>query len=277
VCIKQDGQHYYYQTQTTTTVDSVIRDLTEIFNQRVLLAKLLELIRTYVSSSTQPPSSSDPVTSTDSKTVSSKPNSSPSETADLPSSSEAVVVTPDARRLFENVVSETEAVISNKRGEKRDTTSVSEVTTCMATIRVAAKTAFNDKIPPAFEQLMADSKANDDSKVPDWIVWKADKTSVWFCSKELGRDLTLAAASTTFASKNEKCYATFVLQKKGSGPPPRLQNPDEIRAIVQMHQKQQQTARQEPDHDTSYLNSAWANPNALKLQSAGLGPNIRWK
>jgi len=203
--------------------------------------------------------------------------------ADVPPS-EAVAaprpppLSPDAQRLLENVVSETEGMISNKRGENRDATSVSEVMTSMATIRVAAKMAFNDSIPSAFEQLIADSKANsDDSKVADWVVWKADKASVWFCGKELGRDLTLAAASTTFASKNEKTYATFVLQKKGSGPPPRVQNSDEIRAIVQMHQKQQQTARQEPDHDTSYLNSAWANPNALKLQSAGLGPTIRWK
>ena len=64
------------------------------------------------------------------------------------------------------------------------------------------------------------------------------------------------------------------LQKKGGGAPQRepVVSEDEQKAMIAFYHKKQQEAEQMAlEDEDAYLNSAWANPKALKNAFSGIG------
>ena len=69
------------------------------------------------------------------------------------------------------------------------------------------------------------------------------------------------------------------LQKKGAGAPARepVVSEDEQKAMIAFyHKKEQEMQKMSLEDEDSYMNSAWANPKALKNSFTGIG-DVSWK
>mmetsp|Transcript_15938 Transcript_15938/g.41217 ORF Transcript_15938/g.41217 Transcript_15938/m.41217 type:complete len:226 (+) Transcript_15938:388-1065(+) len=102
-----------------------------------------------------------------------------------------------------------------------------------------------------------------------------ENASVWWASKELTRDKTLA----DFVGKNEKTKIVAKLQKKGAGAPQRepvISKEEQQAMIAHYHKKQQEAKILDGDNDDDFANSAWANPKALKSAFTGIG-DVSWR
>lgn len=107
------------------------------------------------------------------------------------------------------------------------------------------------------------------------IVIAEHEAELWWAGKQLMRGKTLA----DYIGKNEKTKIVAKLQKKGGGAPVREPVVDEKTQKEMMayaFKKQQEMKKLEEAEDDSYMNSSWADPNALKNRLQGTG-SIGWR
>lgn len=82
-----------------------------------------------------------------------------------------------------------------------------------------------------------------------------------------------------YVGKNDKTKVIVKLQKKGSGAPQREAAVDEKTQKEMMafyHKKQEEMKKLQEDDDDNHLNSAWADPKALKGSLQGTS-SIRFR
>ncbi|KNE61836.1 hypothetical protein AMAG_07112 [Allomyces macrogynus ATCC 38327] len=99
--------------------------------------------------------------------------------------------------------------------------------------------------------------------------------TLWWAGKELKRGKLLS----DFVGRNDKTTIIAKLQRKGTGAPmrePPLDERGQRELMAYYHKKQEELKRLEEDEDDAYLNSAWANPKALKSTFHGIG-SVAWK
>ncbi|KAL7753016.1 hypothetical protein RI367_001467 [Sorochytrium milnesiophthora] len=99
--------------------------------------------------------------------------------------------------------------------------------------------------------------------------------SLWWAGKEITRGKKLA----DFIGKNEKTTIIAKLQKKGQGPPMReapLNEAAQKEMMAYYYRKQEEHKKLAENDDDEFVNSAWANPKALKGAFTGVG-NVSWK
>ena len=75
-------------------------------------------------------------------------------------------------------------------------------------------------------------------------------------------------------------YQVAKLQKKGQGAPVRepVVDQDAYKNMLSFyHKKQEEMKKLEDNSEDAYLNSAWADPKALKRDLTGAGTKISWK
>jgi len=102
-----------------------------------------------------------------------------------------------------------------------------------------------------------------------------DSTSLWCFNKELQREKLLS----DYVGKNDKTKVVAKLQKKGAGAPQRepIVSEDEQKAMIAFyHKKQQEAEKLALEDEDAYMNSAWANPKALKNAFTGIG-EVSWR
>lgn len=97
--------------------------------------------------------------------------------------------------------------------------------------------------------------------------------SLWWAGKELIPSKKLQ----DFIGKNEKTKIVVKLQKRGQGAPARekvVSEDEQKQMMAYYYKKQEDMKKLEKADEDSYMDSAWADPNALKRNFHGLG-NIR--
>lgn len=102
-----------------------------------------------------------------------------------------------------------------------------------------------------------------------------NSAQLWWAGKELQRGKKLQ----DFIGKNEKTKLIVKLQKKGQGPPgrePVFNEEQRKQMMTYAYRKQEELKKLEADEEDSYLNSGWADPQALKRQFHGVG-NVKWR
>lgn len=78
---------------------------------------------------------------------------------------------------------------------------------------------------------------------------------------------------------NEKTTLVIKLTEKGSGAPvkePPIDEKTHKEMLAFYHKKEQEAKKLEEENEDDYMNSPWADPNALKYSLHGTG-NISWK
>jgi hypothetical protein len=102
-----------------------------------------------------------------------------------------------------------------------------------------------------------------------------ERTSLWCFSKELQPEKLLS----DYVGKNDKSKVVAKLQKKGAHAPARepVVSEDEQKAMIAFyHKKQAEQEKMALEDEDAYMNSAWANPKALKQAFTGVG-SVSWK
>lgn len=100
-------------------------------------------------------------------------------------------------------------------------------------------------------------------------VFNAADSSLWWAGKELAVEKLLC----DFIGRNDKTKVIVKLQKKSQGAPVR-ESPFDEKAQREMmayyYKKQEEHKKLLENEDEDYVNSAWANPKALKAHFNGL-------
>ena len=98
---------------------------------------------------------------------------------------------------------------------------------------------------------------------------------LWFATKELARGKRLS----DYLGKNEKSKVVIKLSTKSGGQPvrePVFSEEEQKRLMIANHKRREEMMALDKASDDSYLNSPWANPNALKSRMQGIN-NVHWK
>jgi len=100
---------------------------------------------------------------------------------------------------------------------------------------------------------------------------------LWFASKELQTGKKLSE----YLGKHEKTKVVVKLTTRSAGQPtrePLLSQDDQTRLMMANHKRKEELEALDKASrdDDSYLNSSWADPNALKRKMHGVG-NVSWK
>ena len=98
---------------------------------------------------------------------------------------------------------------------------------------------------------------------------------LWFASKELMRGRPLK----DFLGKHEKSKVIVKLCTKSQGQPvrePVFSEEEQKRLMLANHKRREELMALDKASDDSYLNSAWADPGALKRRTQGIN-EINWK
>jgi len=106
-------------------------------------------------------------------------------------------------------------------------------------------------------------------------VYEPENASLWFAGKEVLKGKPLG----NFVKGNENTKIIAKLTKTGAGAPVRepLVDPDtQKQMIAWYHKKQEEEKKMLGVQEDEYLNSAWADPKALKKQLHGAG-EINWR
>eukprot|EP00041_Stephanoeca_diplocostata_P024106 m.603452 g.603452 ORF g.603452 m.603452 type:complete len:292 (+) comp22453_c0_seq1:130-1005(+) len=102
------------------------------------------------------------------------------------------------------------------------------------------------------------------------LVIPTEECQLWWANKELMRGKHLHE----YVGKNEKTKIVAKIQRRGGGAPVREPVVDDATQKAMMafaYKKQEELKKLEEADDDSYLNAAWANPNALKGRLQGTG------
>lgn len=94
--------------------------------------------------------------------------------------------------------------------------------------------------------------------------------TMWWAGKELQDGKLLS----DYIGKNEKTKIVMKIQKKGQGPPvrePMIDKEVHTKMLSFYHKKQEEQKELEDNNEDDYMNSAWANPKALKGTLHGQG------
>ncbi|XP_015585733.1 UPF0769 protein C21orf59 homolog [Cephus cinctus] len=106
-------------------------------------------------------------------------------------------------------------------------------------------------------------------------VMDVQTAQLWFSGKEMLREKKLK----DFLGRNEKSKVIVKLHKRGSGKPARepLMSEDERKQLmVHAYRRQEELKKLEQDDDDEYLDTPWADGGSLKRNFQGLN-NITWK
>ena len=98
---------------------------------------------------------------------------------------------------------------------------------------------------------------------------------LWFATKELSRGKHLK----DYLGKNEKSKVIIKLSTKAQGQPvrePVFSEEEQRRLMVANHKRKEELLAMDKASDDAYLNSQWADPNALKNRMQGIS-NVNWK
>lgn len=102
------------------------------------------------------------------------------------------------------------------------------------------------------------------------IVISEEEAELWWAGKQLMRGKKLA----DYVGKNEKTTIIAKLQKKGGGAPvrePVVDDATQKQMMAYAYKKQEEMKKLEEADDDSFMNSSWADPNALKRKLQGTG------
>lgn len=106
------------------------------------------------------------------------------------------------------------------------------------------------------------------------VIAEPDMT-IWFSGKEMQRGKLLS----DYAGKNEKTTMIIKIQKKGNVAPSRepvVSDEQQKQMMAYYYRKQQEMKKLEENEDNSYMDSDWADRNALKRTFQGLN-DIKWR
>merc|ERR1712013_667497 len=152
-------------------------------------------------------------------------------------------------------------------------TTLRELESMMDDLRGALFVAFPKELPShdVLYRVLMDNEAFSSPQTRD-----VETSQLWFAAKKLKR----ADRLSDYIGHNEKSKIVVRLSKKSANMPMREPTVDEESRKKMMafwHRKQQQNEKLSADDEDAYLQSEWADPNALKRSFLGTNKDLRYK
>ncbi|KAL5011036.1 hypothetical protein ScPMuIL_013341 [Solemya velum] len=177
--------------------------------------------------------------------------------------------------VLKKTVKEAKDMISKKKVDANVCVTQPVVLEALNIIRGAVMIVYPMNLPP-HDPVRMELENNEElaGSQASLDVFEESNTSLWFSGKEMLRGKKLC----DFVGKNEKTKIVAKLQKRGQGAPARepvVSEDEQKKMMAYYYRKQEEMKKLETEEDDSYLNSQWADNQALKKSFQGLG-NIKW-
>jgi len=272
--ILQGADQFIMEAKTDETVDAVTTMAAELHNTRLRVDRLVGGIRELVKYGPMKPPEKHGMTDeqinalgTDKKEV---PGADPLGIREGKAPDERVQGT------LLKVAEAAEAAISNEHAKRRTPLDFDKIKEHLMEIKGAVMMAYPMGLPEwdSVKQALDDTEdlaGREESK----YVLDPETCVMWFAGKKMARDQLM----NKYVGRNEKCTVKAKLtQKSGSAPQrePAVDEETQKKMMAHWHKKQEEQKNLEENNEDVYLNSAWANPKAMKNQINGIG-SVRFR
>lgn len=279
-----DESQFLYNTTVTATTDSVIEDVTAIYNGRLKISRICYEMEELAKHGTLFPPE---ILNLYEEQVEELGLKDEWGEICIPSGGWTMNKDPVGRRngkrpnehmvgVLTKTIEEARAIVSKKQVAANVCIAQKDVQAALDILRGAVMIVYPMNLPP-HDVIRLEFENNEDLEGTQASKEVIDPAlaSLWFSGKELHRGKLLK----DFIGSNEKTKITVKLSKIGAGAPAREPvYTEEERKEMMLHayRKQEQLKKLEADDDDHYHNSPWADSGNLKRAFQGLS-NISWK
>lgn len=273
----EDG--FLYETTTDSSCDTMIRDLTEVWNLRVRLRQLCGALRDLGDHGPMKPPDKAGLDSIDEdyrdvkidKNEYYKPDPTGNRTGNGPG--------PHLRETIERVCVDAESILDKNNVTRKIAVTLKGLTEKLDNMRGAVMMAYPMGLP-AWDtvKLTIESADGLEGTAAGQEILDPVTAELWVAARVFDRKQKVSDR----LGKNEKTKVIGKLQKPGAGAPAReaAVSEEERKAMMAFYFKKQEEAKAMADStEDEYLNSVWADPKALQNGLRGVGnlkaPGIR--
>lgn len=180
------------------------------------------------------------------------------------------------KKVLKTTVEEAKALISKKQVQANVCVNMDMVKDALDQLRGAVMIVYPMGLPPYDPIRMEFEDKEDLSGTHAALeVIEEPEAQLWWAAKELKKTSKLS----DYVGKNEKTKIIVKIQKKGQGAPARepvISNEDQKQLMLFYHRRQEELKKLEENDDDSFLDSEWADRNALKRHFHGV-KDIKWR
>ncbi|XP_045197049.2 cilia- and flagella-associated protein 298-like [Mercenaria mercenaria] len=280
---KGDEPQFLYETTVEATVDDTLAEVATIYNGRLKVQRLCAEIEDLAEHGiTLPPNMQG---LTDEQVIELKLKD---EWAEKCTPQGGVRVNEDkvGRRngqapaekmaeVLKKTCAEAKDMISKKKVQANEMVTQKTVTEALDILRGAVTIVYPMGLPP-HDNIKMEFDNNEDltGTQASLDVIEEQNAALWFSGKEMLRGKQLK----DFVGKNEKTKVIAKLQKKGQGCPSRepvVNEQQQKEMMAYYYKKQEEMKKLEKEAEDAYLDSDWADSQALKRNFHGL-KDIKW-
>jgi hypothetical protein len=270
-----DKNEFLFETSTSKSVEEVVNDLVEVHNLRLKVQRLAVSMQELAKYGPMRPEETRGLSDETAKCTELDINAYGAPTNPDPHGYRTGCPPPQATAdVMLRTAEDQLHAVSQKLVEGRKCIDLPTVKQGLEMLKGAVMIAY-----PAYHRLPwydpvrmeCENKEELDGRSDMQDILDAKDSVLWWAGKELQASKDLHE----YCGKNEKTKIMTRLQAKGSGAPVRESRVDKETHAAMMHhyyQKQEEEKKLKADDDDSYLESAWANPKALKASLTGGGP-----
>lgn len=280
---KGDEPQFLYETTVEAPIDDVLKDVSIIYNGRLKVQRICAEIEELAEHGiTLPPNMQG---LTDEQVIELKLKD---EWVEKCTPQGGVRVNPDkiGRRngqaptekmseVLTKTCKEAKDMISKKKVEANELVTQKTVKEALDILRGAVTIVYPMGLPP-HDNIKMEFDNNEDlsGTQASLDVIEEQNATLWFSGKEMVRGRQLK----DFVGKNEKTKVIAKLQKRGQGCPARepvVSEQEQKEMMAFYYRKQEEMKKLDKDAEDAYLDSDWADTQALKRNFHGL-KDIKW-
>ncbi|GBG34299.1 UPF0769 protein C21orf59-like [Hondaea fermentalgiana] len=273
VVVKRSEQdQFLYETTCTQKNDDLLNELVKIATMRLKVNGLSEALKELAKHGPAKPESAKGIDEI-------QDQANAAEGASLPKRGEHYAPDPSGNRTGEAPSPQLQEVLQKVAEDAAQATSSAQVRAKVPTtvallqekidlMRGAVTMAYPMGLPAYDPIRMALEDVDHTADIYGEQQLDASTAQLWWAGKEFLRGQTVGDR----VGKNEKTKIIAKLQRPGSGAPAReaAVTEDERKAMMAHYfRKQEEMKRLSEENDEDYLNSQWADPNALRRQLNG--------
>jgi hypothetical protein len=274
-----DGNEFLYETTCDSSCDTMIRDLTEVWNLRIRLRQLCGALRDLGDHGPMKPPDKAGLDSIDEEYRGAVLDKNEFYKADPTGNRTGNGPGPQLRETIERVCIDAEAALDKNNVLRKIATTRAGLTEKMDNMRGAVMMAYPMGLPE-WDTVRLTIEAADglDGTAAGQEIMNPDTAELWVAARVFDRGVKVQDR----LGKNEKTKVIGKLQKPGAGAPAReaAVSEEERKAMMAFYFKKQEEAKAMADStEDEYLNSPWADPKALQNSMRGIGslkaPGVR--
>lgn len=279
-----DESQFLYETKLNEKIETVQREILNIFNGRLKIGRLCyEIEELAEHGTTLPP---DMAGLTDEQIVELKLKDEWAQTC-IPSGGYIFNKDPYGRRngnrpndqmnaLLKKTIEEAKSMIDKKLAAEGEKLTYKDIQNTLDILRGAVRIVYPMDLPPHDPIRLEFSNMEDltGTQASKEVIEPA-KCQLWFAGQLLLPDRPLHE----FLGRNEKSKVIIKINKRDEGAPgrePVMTEEIQKQLMAQAYRRQEELKKLHLDDDDSYLNSRWADPKQMKRQLHGTD-NIKFK